>query len=236
MPDKPLPNEDQFVTMVSVRDGNIYVTSARALVAKQNSIGLHIDTTLSEPPPFERAQPLTLLYTRGDRVLRLKAVVREPIDRERLTVQPVGDVAEGDRRDFRRADVDARVWAQAAGVPSVEEAMAAQSKRSVPLEEMETQSINLSGSGIQLDFPADKGPVKVSDLLDIRVELPLPSPSVIAVIGEVVSEPRDIDGTRRVAVRFTEISESDQDLVVYTVFSRYFEAEGLGEDLAHFEV
>ena len=34
------------------------------------------------------------------------------------------------------------------------------------------------------------------------------------------------------AIRFTEISEADQDLVVYTVFSRYFEAEGLSDDLA----
>lgn len=235
MSDKPLPNEDQFVTMVSVRDGNIYVTSARALVSKQNSIGLQIDTTLSEPPVFERAQPLTLLYTRGDRVLRLKAVVREPIDRERLTVQPVGDVAEGDRRDFRRADVDAKVWASLAASVSVEEAMAAQAARPVALEAMATQSINLSGSGIQLNFPADQGEVVTGTLLDVRVELPLPSPTVIAVIGEVVGTPRDVDGVRRLAVRFTEISEADQDLVVYTVFSRYFEAEGLGEDLAHFE-
>jgi hypothetical protein len=235
MSDKPLPNEDQFVTMVSVRDGNIYVTSARALVSKQNSIGLQIDTTLSEPPAFERAQPLTLLYTLGDRVLRLKAVVREPIDRERLTVQPVGDVAEGDRRDFRRADVEARVWAAVADSLIVEEAMAAQAQRTVSADQMETQSINLSGSGIQLDFPTERGALVTGSLLDVRVELPLPSPTVIAVIGEVVGTPRDIDGVRRVAVRFTEISESDQDLVVYTVFSRYFEAEGLGEDLAHFE-
>ena len=33
-------------------------------------------------------------------------------------------------------------------------------------------------------------------------------------------------------MRFAEISESDQDLVVYTVFSRYFEEEGMADEFA----
>ncbi|MGM0578269.1 MAG: PilZ domain-containing protein [Myxococcota bacterium] len=227
MPDKPLPGEDQLVTMVSVREGNIYVTSARVLVSKATAIGLHVDTSLSEPPSFDRAQPLTLLYTRGDRVLRLKAVVREPIDSERLTVQPVGDVKEGDRRDFRRADVRANVYVAAAEGDDLEAAREAQMGSSVSDDQFREQEINLSGSGAQIvaDAPYDAG-----SLLDLRIILPLPTPTRVAVIAEVVRSEGE-DAGARIATRFAEISETDQDLVVYTVFSRYFEAEGLTEDL-----
>ena len=48
----------------TVKDGNIHVTSARVLVSKPKSLGMRIDTRLSEPEPFERGQPLTLLYAR----------------------------------------------------------------------------------------------------------------------------------------------------------------------------
>lgn len=227
MSDKPLPTEDQLVTMVSVRDGNIYVTSARVLVSKPKAIGLHVDTSLSEPPTFDRAQPLTLLYTRGDRVLRLKAVVREPIDEERLTVQPVGDVKEGDRRDFRRADITAKVFCRPIAAGSA--ARESQLSRAVDESEYEELEVNLSGSGAQ--FTTTVGGIEDGGLLDLRIVLPLPTPTAVKVLADVVRATPQEDGRTLVATRFGEISESDQDLVVYTVFSRYFEAEGLSEEL-----
>ena len=226
MPDKPLPSEDQLVTMVSVRDANIFVTSARVLVSKAKAIGLQVDTSLSEPPEFERAQPLTLLYTRGDRVLRLKAVVREPIDKERLTVQPVGDVKEGDRRDFRRADVRAKVYIAACEGDDAEAARDAQVAAEIDEGAYSEQTVNLSGSGISL---VDGGTYAQGSLVDLRIILPLPTPTTVSVVGEIVRCAPG-DGGNHIASRFAEISESDQDLVVYTVFSRYFEEEGLADE------
>ncbi len=228
MPDKPLPSDDQLVTMVSVRDAEIYVTSARVLVSKPTAIGLRVDTSLSEPPQFERAQPLTLLYTRGDRVLRLKAVVREPIDTERLTVQPVGDVKEGDRRDFRRADVKARIYFETLDVADAEAARAAQQATEIDDDAFAEQTVNLSGSGVSAFAPEA---LEVATLLDLRIVLPLPTPQLVSVVAEVVRSIPGDDGFT-IAMRFAEISESDQDLVVYTVFSRYFEEEGMADEFA----
>lgn len=223
MASKPLPSEDQLVTMVYVREGNIYVTSARVLVCKDKSLALQVDTSLAEPPEFGRAQPLTLLYVRGDRVLRLKAVVRETIDAERLTIEPVGDVKEGDRRDFRRADVTASVYVGVAEGTDIDAARARQLETDIDEQDFGERTLNLSGSGVQFasDIVYDSG-----TLLDIRLLLPLPTPARVSVIAEVVRMLGEV-GDQSVAARFAEVSEADQDLIVYTVFSRYFEDEGL---------
>lgn len=225
-----LPTEDQLVTMVSVRDGNIYVTSARVLVSKPQSLGLRIDTRLSETAPFERAQPLTLLYAQDERVMRLKAVVSSPIDEERLTIQPVGDIKEGDRRDFRRADLMVGLYVQPSDRKTSDEARAAQVATDVGADTFQQRSINLSGSGIQISSHVDWDS---GTLLDIRLILPLPKQTPVCVIGEVVRmlDIEDENG-RRVAVRFAELSEPDQDLIVYTVFSRHFQDEGLSEEFS----
>ena len=225
-----LPTEDQLVTMVSVRDGNIYVTSARVLVSKPKSLGLRIDTRLSEPAPFERSQPLTLLYAQDERVMRLKAIVSSPIDDERLTIQPVGDVKEGDRRDFRRADLAVDLYFKPVSHPSSDAARTAQLAHDVPAEDFSQQTINLSGSGIQLSSRTDW---ESGTLLDIRLVLPLPKQTPVCVVGEVVRMlDFEDDHGRRVAVRFAEISEPDQDLIVYTVFSRHFQDEGLSDEFS----
>ncbi|MDP6944862.1 MAG: PilZ domain-containing protein, partial [Myxococcota bacterium] len=182
MSEHQLPTEDQLVTMVSVRDGNIHVTSARVMVSKPKSLGLRVDTSLSEVAPFERAQPLTLLYASNDRVMRLKAVVRSPIDDERLTVQPVGDVKEGDRRDFRRANILVGTYARPTSAQTAAEARAEQLDLVAADDQYFEQMINLSGSGIQISSKVDWAS---GTLLDIRLRLPLPKPSPVCVIGEV---------------------------------------------------
>ena len=230
MSQHPLPAEDQLVTMVSVKDGSIYVTSARVLVSNPKSLGLRIDTRLSEPAPFERGQSLTLLYALDERVMRVKALVSSPIDEERLTIQPVGDVKEGDRRDFRRADlaVDVAVQACRPGV-SAEQARSAQLASELDSGLFGHQVINLSGSGVQVSSKVDW---ESGTLLDIRMVLPLQQQTTVCVIGEVVRmlDLHDEHG-RRVAIRFAELSESDQDLIVYTVFSRHFRDQGFSEEL-----
>jgi hypothetical protein len=229
MSEQPLPAEDQLVTMVSVKDGNIHVTSARVLVSKPKSLGMRIDTRLSEPEPLERGQPLTLLYALDERVMRVKAVVSSPIDDERLTVQLVGDVKEGDRRDFRRADLAVQISTRPVTNVTAEEARSAQIASSAAPESFSEQVINLSGSGIQVSSKTDWDS---GLLLDIRMVLPLQQQTTVCVIGEVVRM-LDIhdDNGRRVAIRFAEISEPDQDLIVYTVFSRHFKDEEIPDEL-----
>jgi hypothetical protein len=229
MSQHPLPAEDQLVTMVSVKDGNIHVTSARVLVANPKSLGMRIDTRLSEPEPLERGQPLTLLYALDERVMRVKAVVSSPIDEERLTIQLVGDVKEGDRRDFRRADIAVQVSVRVVTDGSAEDARSAQLATPVAPESFSEQIINLSGSGIQVSSKTDWDS---GTLLDIRMVLPLQQQTKVCVIGEVVRmlDMHDDNG-RRVAIRFAEISEPDQDLIVYTVFSRHFKDEEIPDEL-----
>ena len=229
MQDNPLPQEDQLVTMVSVRNGNIYVSSALVLVVKPTTIALQLDRKLAEPPDFDTAQPLTVLYARGDRVMRLKAVVRERIDEERITVEPVGDVKEGDRRDYRRADIVARFYCRAGGDDAA--VVREQQIRDAidPSDDaFVEQTINLSGSGISCEGATEH---PAGTLLDCRVLLPLPTPTLVTMVSEVVRCDPTGDGRFRSALRFQQISEHDQDLVVYMVFSRLFEGEGLMEDL-----
>ena len=63
--------------------------------------------------------------------------------------------------------------------------------------------------------------------------LPLQQQTTVCVIGEVVRmlDLHDDNG-RRVAIRFAEISEPDQDLIVYTVFSRHFKDEEIPDELS----
>jgi hypothetical protein len=228
MPDKPLPSEEQILTVVSVRDGNISVTSARVLASTDTAIGVHIDMTKGEKPVYARAQPLTLLYTRGQRVLRLKAVVRDSMDDGRLTVEPVGDIKEGDRRDFRRANIKAPIALVAFETRDPRIAREDQLNKELADSDYSDVAFNLSGSGLQV---ASKRTWESGVLIDVRIKLPLPNPREVKILGEVVRMLGDSVEEQRLACRFTEISEGDQDLIVYTVFSRYFEDESLTDDL-----
>ena len=115
MTDSPLPHDDQLVTMVTVRDGHIFVASSTVLVSKANSVALSIDTSIAAPPEFARGQDVTLLYASGDRVMRLKTTIQETIAEDRITLRPAGEPREGDRRDYRRADVRAGIYVTPSG-------------------------------------------------------------------------------------------------------------------------
>ncbi len=225
----PLPHEDQQVTLISVNDGHISVTSARALVVKPHKVALRIGTTVSESPDWAPEQPLTMIYTHGDRVMRLRGVIRDRIADDRVTVEPVGEVKEGDRRDFRRADVKAKVYVRAATSRNAAEARSEQLAHSVAASSPEfiSQVVNISGSGLSFN-----GPVLFEEgsLIDLRLVLERPVSTLVTMIGHIVRA-SPIDGGYRFAVRFAELSESDQDLIVYTVFSNHFAAEGLSEAL-----
>jgi len=231
MNDNPLPQEDQQVTLISVREGNISVTSARTLVVKPHKIALELDSALSELPSWSIDQALTMIYTHGDRVMRLRATVREQIDQERVTVEPVGEVKEGDRRDFRRADVDARVYSKRSPTTSPSEARTLQLAESVPLSSgaFRRQVINISGSGLSFTSPEVYA---MGELVDVRLVLDRPTNAMVTMIGHLVrAVPGEGGELGTYAIRFAELSESDQDLIVYTVFSNHFAAEGLGDAL-----
>jgi len=220
MQPKPLPREDQLVTMVSVREGNIYVTSANALVVKESTIALRIDASLNPPPEFQRAQPVTILYTGGDRVLRLKAVVRERIDEMRLTVEPVGDVKEGDRRDYRRVDMEAGLQVRPI-TESDADARTALLAAEPNEDALPTQSVNISGSGLQ--WHASEGMEDATFVL-LHIRLEGDGGGSIPAIGQIVRCVPSDDG-HLTAVRFVDISEAAQDRIVHAVFAKFFQSD-----------
>lgn len=230
MSENTLPAEESMITIVSVLEGTISVASARVTVSKEDAIAVKVDSAVSTPPTYQPAQSLTLLYSRGERVWRLKAVVSSILDNERLTIRPIGKSKEGDRRDFRRADLPARVYVQPSGSADTGEARRLQLSNEADDALYVDQSINLSGSGVQVSVQQD---YDSGTLLDMRLVLPLATPTTVCVVGQVVRmlDVRTEEG-RRMAVRFLEIAEPDQDLIVYTVFSRYFSDQGMDDELS----
>ncbi len=221
---KPLPAEDQNITLIAVREGNISVTSAKVLVVKPSAIALEVNTNVSEPPDWEDAQPVTLIYTHEDRVMRLRASVDERVSETRLLVKPIGDAMEGDRRDFRRADVAAKVYVERiAG--TMADAREAQAVAITDSARFDDQTVNLSGSGVSF---LSGLPFEAGDIVDVRLILSAPTTAHVSIIGRVVRV-FDGDPLKKIAVRFAELSEAHQDILVYTVFSSHFESEGLAD-------
>lgn len=225
-----LPDEDQQVTIVSVRDGNISVLPARVLVTRPHKIALSLEAPSAEAQRWTDGQSLTLLYTHGEHIMRLRAELRERVADDRVTVEPIGEAKEGDRRDFRRADLEARIRIRKC--PSRDTAEARERQLATPLPEespeFEIQSVNLSGSGVS--FEANE-PFELDDLVDIRVVLEMRPRRIVSMIGRVVRHVRPDLPKPMVAVRFAELSEADQDAVIYSVFAAHFATVGLGNEL-----
>jgi c-di-GMP-binding flagellar brake protein YcgR len=219
MSEQEKPHEDQQITLVSVRDGDISVSSATVVPGPDRMVTVEVDKSSQDSLSLEIDQPVTLLYSSDERVMRLKASVSEIQSPSQIIFTPLENAKEGDRRDYRRADVDAKVFCEPLDGEDVGVARAAQAARQVRDEEYGEQSINLSGSGITIDAPE---PLAANTLLDLRLGLPLLPDGPIQVIGRVVRAFDEVAGVR-LAVRFAEISEADQDKVVYAVFSRCFE-------------
>jgi len=219
MSEQPMPHEEQLVTIVSVLEGDITVLSATVLVGGERAIAVEVDTSMTDPPKFELDQAVTVLYPHDERVMRLKTSITELVSDRRITLQPLEGVKEGDRRDYRRADVDAQVYCLPLEGMDLGAARSAQAARHVTDGEYGPQSINLSGSGVMIDAPE---PLEANTLLDLRLDFPLLQNGPIQVIGRVVRAFDEVAGVR-LAVRFAEISDADQDKVVYTVFSCCFE-------------
>lgn len=221
-----LPEEDQQVTIVSVRDGHISVLPARVLVTRPHKIALSLDAPSAEAQRWTDGQSLTLLYTQGEHIMRLRAELRERVADDRVTVEPIGDAKEGDRRDFRRADVDARIRARRCS--TLDTAIAREQQLATPVPDdspdFESQNVNLSGSGVSFETREE---LAVDDIVDMRLSLDLRPRRVVALIARVVRSVK-IDNLRStVAVRFAELSEADQDAVIYSVFAAHFANVGL---------
>ncbi len=219
MSEQMMPHGEQQVTMVSVRDGDIHVSSATVLVSGERSVAVEVDTTTTDPPVFELDQAVTLLYSADDRVMRLKTSISELVADDRVTLRPLEGAKEGDRRDYRRADLSAQVYCNPLETRDVGEARAVQAGKHVTASDYAEQTINLSGSGVMLQ---SESVMEEGTLLDLRFELPMLQGDPITIIGRVVRAFDEPTGVR-LAIRFAEISEADQDKVVYTVFSCCFE-------------
>lgn len=224
----PLPEEDQQVTIVSVRDGQISVLPARVLVTRPHKIALSLEGPSSEVQRWSDGQAITLLYTQGEHIMRLRAELRERVAEDRVTVEPIGDAKEGDRRDFRRADVDVRIRVRRCDTSDTAQARDRQLATPIGEDspEFESQNVNLSGSGVSFEASEE---LALDDLVDIRMALDMRPRRVVSVIGRIVrlvkpDAPRPI-----IAARFAELSEADQDAVIYSVFAAHFATVGLTE-------
>ncbi len=226
-----LPEEDQQVTIVSVREGHISVLPARVLVTRPHKIALSLDAPSAEAQRWTDGQSLTLLYTLGEHIMRLRAELRERVADDRVTVEPIGDAKEGDRRDFRRADVDA--WIRVRKCEGRDTALARELQLATPIAddspEFELQSVNLSGSGVSFEA---REQFDLDDLVDIRLVLGVRPRRAVAIIGRIVRRVRPDAPSPIVAARFAELSEADQDAVIYSVFAAHFANVGLDEELS----
>lgn len=224
----PLPDEDQQVTIVSVREGNISVLPARVLVTRPHKIALSLEGPSVEAQRWNDGQSLTLLYTQGEHIMRLRAELRERIAEDRITVEPIGEAKEGDRRDFRRADLEARIRVRKCDTK--DPGLAREQQLATPLgddsPELEMQTVNLSGSGVSFE---SSDPFDLDDLVDIRLVLELRPRRVVSIIGRIVRHVRPDLPKPIIAARFAELSEVDQDAVIYSVFAAHFANVGLTE-------
>jgi hypothetical protein len=231
----PLPIEDQQVTIVSVQHGQISVLPARVLVARPQKIALELDTPTQDSQAWGFDHTFTLLYTRDDLILRLRAQLSERIDGARIGVTPLGPAREGDRRDFRRADMEVQVYARV--LDEKDSGLARENQLAEVIHTdhpgFEARQVNISGSGISFEIA---GPITAENLVDVRLVMPSQPTRVISFIGSVVRVgPPDADGRQHVALRFSEFSEAHQDAVIYAVFSHCFAQSPVGGDLADYD-
>lgn len=223
-----LPEEDQQVTLVSVRSGQISVLPARVLVTRPHKIALSLEGPSSEVQRWGDGQAVTLLYTQGEHIMRLKAELRERVAEDRVTVEPIGEAKEGDRRDFRRADVEVRIRVRRCDTSDT--AQARERQLATPIAEdspeLEPQNVNLSGSGVSFESIE---PLALGDLVDIRLVLDVRPRRLVSIIGRIVRLVRPELPRPIIAARFAELSEADQDAVIYSVFAAHFATVGLAE-------
>ncbi len=213
------PTEDQFITAVTVRDGNAAVLAGRVLVAKERGIVVRFETD-GEPLP-SRGNGITLIFGGGDRVFRLKTSIAEVIDGAKLLLEPLGPVTEGERREFLRSDVEVDIRSEAVGPDYV---LPGESSAGEPKPDWERQIADLSGSGV--GFLSD-GLYRKGDLVYVQMVLPTQVPSTVNAIAEVVRAFLDVDsGRQRLAVHFTALDERDRDVLINFVFRKHYEQLG----------
>jgi len=206
------PQEEQTITAISVTDGNVRVCTATTLLVKAHRIVIKISERDAEWQP-DRGHMVTLLYDIGEeRILRLKNVVTDVVDRQKWLLQPTAQVAEGERREFLRATAESGVYAEIVS-DGFELPVHGGDPTALP-----SQSVDLSGSGVSFDW---EGRCKKEDMM--FVELGLGGASVRA-LGRVVRA-KPIKGTHsmRVAVHFTEVAEGERDVLINAVFRHYYE-------------
>lgn len=214
------PAEDQMVTTVTVRDGDTYALKGTTVLATAHRVVVRCDVSAAERMPV-KGQIVTLLYS-GACVMRLKCAVNEVIEGLKLLLEPLGPATEGERREFLRTSADVKLYAEVVGpdyrLPGETEPFEVPSWTDIELD--------LSGSGIKFLW---NSPCRGGDLMFVRMVLPTPQSSVVNAIGEVVrANPDAASGKLDVALHFTSMTETDQDLIINYVFRKYYEALGLG--------
>jgi len=216
----PYPNVDQLVTGIAVANGEVSVLTGKVLVSRAHSLAIDFDADHLETP-LGRGHVVTLMYSSQEFILRLKTNIDEVLDDGRFLLKPSAEVSKGERREFLRANVSARIRVdrhEGSTPPPAETSVTTTGSLG------QAQEVDLSGSGIRLDceVTAKKGDTLVVNLaLEDRPKITLSLP------GTVVRCKPHADGRlSNVAVHFLDIEEETQDQLINGVFRWYYEQLG----------
>ena len=216
----PYPAVEQLVTGIAVANGDVSVLTGNVLVSRKQSVAIEFDVEhLGEP--LGRGHAITLMYSSDQMILRLRTQIEEALGDGRFLLKPVTDVSEGERREFLRANVEARVSVETHDGHGDLDGMTTHDVESFggPLT-----SVDLSGSGIRMDCDVV---AKKGDVLTVRLAIQDRPKTVLTLPGKVVRCKPSSDGAlSNVAIHFLPLGEETQDQLINGVFRWYYEQIG----------
>lgn len=211
-----LPTTGQQVTVVVVSGEDALVTPAEVLVSDEDSIVVEVRGSKSPP---SRGDRVTLLYSVGEGVMRLKTRCLEVYRESRWILEADAPPVPGERRDYYRADVEVGV-AVVRDLPADREAARADLRRRadrLPIGDLPRLAADLSGSGMRFAPPEPLGDGSTVGLL---IALDPSHGPIYGVEANVLRTGQD----GRVALTFEQPSPALQEAVVTAVFRQRYGA------------
>lgn len=213
------PVAGQTLQLIAVQGGHIHIAQATVENASSESVAV----TLADPAMathIDAATRVTLNYLEGDSTWRLKASPLSVDDSGAISLQPQGNPARGEQRDFIRAEVELHHFLGALSGDDLDSAERSQEQTHLPLDSEAWRKglVDLSGNGARFRSP---GNWKRGNLVDFRVRLPIgDGEEVLSALGRIVRV-GGRGGDDDVAVHFERIDDETQDRLFEYVSGQY---------------
>jgi hypothetical protein len=213
------PTIGQSVQVIAVQGGHIHIAQATvatsaadaiAITLQDEEMGSHIDA----------ATRVTLNYLQGDCTWRLKASPLSEMKGGAVALQPLGEPARGEQRDFIRADVEVHHFLGALSGTDLDTARKSQEQTSLSLDNAAWRlgMVDLSGNGARFPWA---GSWKRGDLVDFRVRLPVgDTEEILAILARIIRV-GGRGGPEDVILNFEEIDDFTQDQLFEYVSGQY---------------